>query len=370
MNDANGMLQCRGRDLLERCDIRSLPKVLLHEHLDGGLRPQTIIELANDQSYKELPTGDPLELASWFHRGAQRGSLPQYLEGFQHTTAVMQTPEALERIAYEFIEDMYHDGVVYAEIRFAPVYLTKGGLSQREVVLAVIRDMQKGERDYGVKWGVILCAMRHLQDSPEAAELAISLRDHGVVGFDLAGEENGYPPKKHIDAFHAIQRANFNITIHAGEAYGTNSIWQALQYCGAHRLGHATRLRDDVSQTPEGTLLTGALARYILDHRIPLEMCLLSNLHTGTYENLQQHPFPTFLKMGYRVCLNTDDRLMSDTSMTKETSIAAMEFDLSLNDLKTISLNAMKSAFAPHETRVELIRNVILPAFEAVTIEC
>ena len=350
-------------------DIRELPKVLLHEHLDGGLRPATVIELAAELGYHGLPTTDPTDLAAWFHRGAQRGNLPEYLEGFLHTTAVMQTPEALERVAFEFIEDMYHDGVVYAEVRFAPVYHTERGLTQDEVVAAVIAGLERGERTYGVEWGLIICAMRHMQNSLEAAELAIRCRDIGVVGFDLAGGEDGFPPKKHVEAFQAIERANFYITIHAGEAYGPESIWQALQYCGAHRLGHATRLRDDIEVLPDGSLKLGRLAQYILDRRIPLEMCLLSNLHTGACASLEEHPFGMFFRRGFRVCLNTDDRLMSDTSMTQETTLATELFDLSLAELEKLSLNAIKSAFAPFDKRLKIIFDTIKPGFAAARTE-
>jgi len=356
----------RGAELLRAVNIRDLPKVLLHEHLDGGLRPQTVIELAAENGYTQLPTTDPAELADWFHRGAQRGNLPEYLEGFQHTTAVMQTPESLERIAYEFIEDMHADGVVYAEVRFAPVFHTERGLTQDEVVAAVIRGLKRGERQFGMQWGLIICAMRHMKNSVEAAELAIRCRDLGVVGFDLAGGEDGFPPKKHVEAFQAIERANFYITIHAGEAYGPESIWQALQYCGAHRLGHATRLRDDIEVFPDGTMKLGRLAQYILDRRVPLEMCLLSNLHTGACPSLEDHPFGLFFRRGFRVCLNTDDRLMSDTTMTKETSLATELFNLSLAELEKLSLNAMKSAFAPYDKRIRIIFDVIKPGFAKV----
>jgi adenosine deaminase len=354
-----------GKELTASVDIRTLPKVLLHEHLDGGLRPSTVVDLAADLGYRGLPTTDSKELATWFHRGAQRGNLPEYLEGFVHTTAVMQTDEALERVAFEFIEDMYDDGVVYAEVRFAPVYHTECGLTQDEVVAAVVRGLERGERTYGVEWGLIICAMRHMQNSLEAAELAIRNRGIGVVGFDLAGGEDGFPPKKHVDAFQAIERANFYITIHAGEAYGPKSIWQALQYCGAHRLGHATRLRDDIEILPDGTLQLGSLAQYVLDRRIPLEMCLLSNLHTGACASLEEHPFGSFFRHGFRVCLNTDDRLMSDTSMTQETTLATELFDLKLRDLEKLSLNAMKSAFAPFDKRIRLIFETIKPGFTA-----
>jgi adenosine deaminase len=353
----------RGKRLLERIDVSRLPKVLLHEHLDGGIRPATVVELAAEHGYTGLPTSDVGELAAWFHRGAQRGSLPEYLEGFQHTTAIMQTPEALEWIAFEFIEDMHRDGVVYAEARFAPVYHTKRGLTEDEVVLAVLAGLERGERAYGVKWGLIICAMRHMEHSLETADLAIRHRDAGVVGFDLAGGEDGFPPKKHIEAFHAVQRANFNITIHAGEAYGCESIWQALQYCGAHRIGHGTRLRDDITVDPSGGITLGSLAQYVLDHRVPLEMCILSNVHTGACAHIEEHPFGFFFRRGFRVCLNTDDRLMSDTTMTKETTLATDLFDLSLDDLEKLTLNAIKSAFVDFDTRLQLIQEVIKPGF-------
>jgi len=355
----------RGKSLTAALDLRQLPKVLLHEHLDGGLRPATVIELAKDAGYHGLPTTDPVALASWFHRGAQRGSLPEYLEGFVHTIAVMQSSAALERVAFEFIEDMHHDGVVYAEVRFAPVHHMEGGLTQDQVVAAVIRGLEHGQSIYGVRWGLIICAMRHLVDSLEAAELAIRHRDVGVVGFDLAGGEDGYPAKKHVAAFQAIERANFYITIHAGEAHGTESIWQAIQYCGTHRIGHATRLLDDIEILPDGSLRLGNLAQYVLDRRIPLEMCLLSNLHTGACTTLADHPFGIFFRHGFRVCLNTDDRLMSDTSMTQETTLATELFDLDLDDLEKLSINAMKSAFMPFGERSALIATVIKPGFAA-----
>lgn len=358
----------KGKELVAALDFQNLPKVLLHEHLDGGVRPATVIALARQSGYAGLPTEDEAELEEWFHRGAQKGNLPEYLEGFAQTTGVMQTSEALERVAYEFIEDMSVDGVVYAEVRFAPCLHTAGALTQDKVVAATIQGLQRGEKDFGVKWGLIICAMRHMDPSysMEAAELAIKWRDAGVVGFDLAGGEAGFPPKKHVDAFHAIQRANMNITVHAGEAFGPESIWQALQYCGAHRLGHATRLRDDIEVLEDGSLKLGPLAQYVLDRRIPLEMCLYSNLHTGACERLEEHPFGMFFKNGFRVCLNTDDRLMSDTTMTKETILATELFDLTLSDLEKLNLNAMKSAFAHFDTRLGLIFDTIKPGYAAL----
>jgi adenosine deaminase len=346
--------------------IRPLPKVLLHDHLDGGLRPQTIIDLAKEQRYKDLPTSDADDLARWFHRGAQRGSLPLYLEGFAHTCGVMQTAEALERVAYEMSEDMHRDGVVYVETRFAPIFHLDKGLHGDEVVTAVLAGLERGRTDFGVEYGVILCAMRNLQRSLEMAELAVDFRERGVVGFDLAGEEGGFPPKKHIDAFHYIQRENFNITVHAGEAFGKESIWQAIQWCGAHRVGHATRLIEDIGlddHDPTKIVKMGYLAQYILDKRIPLEMCLSSNVHTGAVESIEKHPFGIYHRYGFRVTLNTDDRLMSDTTMTKELTLAHRAFKLSLDDLEKLTINAMKSAFLPYKRRIQMIYDVIKPGY-------
>lgn len=359
----------KGRDLVAALDFRRLPKVLLHEHLDGGLRPQTVIELAEEHRYRGLPTTDPSALAEWFHRGAQRGSLPEYLAGFAHTIAVMQSAASLQRVAREFLEDMGADGVIYAEVRFAPAFHTQQGLSHDEVVQAVLDGLREGGEKSGVSWGLIICAMRNESDSLEIAELAIRWRDHGVVGFDLAGEEAGFPPKKHLQAFHAVQRANFLITIHAGEAFGLESIWQALQYCGAHRLGHGTRLRDDIEVASDGSLQLGRLADYVLNQRIPLEMCLSSNIDTGTCPSLAEHPFPLFLRAGFRVFLNTDDRLMSNTEMSRECELATEAYDLTLAELEKMTMSAMKSAFAPHAQRVALIHGKLLPGFASLRAE-
>lgn len=348
--------------------LRTLPKVLLHDHLDGGLRPTTIIELAKDTGYKKLPTRDAGDLADWFHRGAQRGSLPLYLEGFAHTCGVMQTEESLERVSYEMMEDMKHDGVVYVETRFAPVFHTEKGLHWEQIVAAVLRGLERGKREFGVEFGLIICAMRNMKLSQEMAELAVDFRERGVVGFDLAGEEGGYPPKKHVDAFHYIQRANFNITVHAGEAFGKESIWQAIQWCGAHRIGHATRLIEDIKVDDDDqtqVLNMGSLAQYVLDKRIPLEICLTSNVDTGAVKSVEEHPFGLFHRYKFRVTLNTDDRLMSDTTMTKEFKIAHEAFKLTLLDLEKITINGMKSAFIPYKKRIALIYDKIKPGYAA-----
>jgi adenosine deaminase len=351
---------------LDQPVLKSLPKVLLHEHLDGVLRPQTVIELANDAKYAGLPTKDPAALAHWFHQGANQGSLAKYLEGFAHTIAVMQAAEALERVAYEQAEDLSKDGNVYFETRFAPVFHTEKGLTHQQVVAAVLKGLARGQKDFGIRSGLIICAMRNMNVSLEMAELAVDFRERGVVGFDLAGEEGGYPPKKHVDAFHYIQRENFNITIHAGEGYGKESIWQAIQYCGAHRIGHGTRLIDDIAVADGKVVKLGDLAQYVLDKRIPLEICLISNVHTGAAPSLAQHPFKILYQEKFRVTLNTDNRLMSDTTMTREFEAAAETFGLTLEDFEKITINAMKSAFLPYNQRIDFIYKIIKPGYARV----
>jgi adenosine deaminase len=351
---------------LDRAQLQTLPKVLLHEHLDGVLRPKTVVELAKNAKYDQLPSEDPEELARWFHQGANQGSLPKYLEGFAHTIAVMQTEDALERVAFEQAEDLSRDGVVYFETRFAPIFHTRNGLTHQQVVSAVLRGLEQGKKAFGISTGLIICGMRNMNVSLEMAELAVDFRQRGVVGFDLAGEEGGFPPKKHIDAFHYIQRQNFNITIHAGEGFGKESIWQAIQYCGAHRIGHGTRLIDDIAIADGRAVKLGELAQYVLDKRIPLEICLISNVHTGAAPSLAEHPFKIFYQEKFRVTLNTDNRLMSDTSMTKEFEAARDTFGLGLNDFEKLTINAMKSAFLPYDQRINLIYSVIKPGYAKV----
>jgi adenosine deaminase len=351
---------------LEKSLLQSLPKVLLHEHLDGVLRPQTVIELAAAAKYEELPRSNPKELAQWFHKGANQGSLAKYLEGFKHTIAVTQTEEALERVAHEQAEDLSRDGVIYYETRFAPIFHTRKGLTHQQIVSAVLKGMARGQQDFGIRSGLLICAMRNMNVSLEMAELAVDFRQRGVVGFDLAGEEGGYPPKKHVDAFHYIQRENFNITVHAGEGFGKESIWQAIQYCGAHRIGHGTRLIDDITVADGKAVSLGDLAQYVLDKRIPLEICLLSNVHTGAVPTIEQHPFKIFYQKGFRVTLNTDNRLMSNTTMTREFEAAAQAFGLTIDDFEKISINAMKSAFLPYDQRLDVIYKTLKPEYARI----
>ncbi len=353
--------------MLTREIINSVPKVLLHDHLDGGVRPQTIIDLADELKYSKLPTRDVGELANWFYVGANKGSLVEFLKGFEHTTAVMQTKEGLERVAYEMMEDMKSDGVAYIETRFAPVFHLTKGLYLEDTVTAVLAGLEKGKRDFGVGYGLILCGMRNMKNTLEIAELAVNFREDGVVGFDLAGEEGGYPPKKHLEAFQFIQRSNFNITIHAGEAFGKESIWQAIQWCGAHRIGHATRLLEDIVLDDDGEVVSfGELAQYVLDKRIPLEICLLSNLHTGAVDQLDHHPFGILFKEKFRVTINTDDRLMSNTDLTNEFLTAVKYFNLSIDEIEKITINAMKSAFIPYKERLRYIYDIIKPGYHKV----
>lgn len=344
--------------------VRKLPKVLLHDHLDGGLRPETIISLAKSHKLK-LPETDPQRLAKWLFEGANRGNLKEYLKGFKFTIGVMQTEEALHRVALEMMEDMKKDGIVYVETRFSPLFHTKFGLNYDQIVEAVLRGLKEGSRKFNVKFGLIICAMRNLPPagSIEMAKLAVRYREQGVVGFDLAGDEIGYPPKDHLNAFYYIQRNNFYITIHAGEAFGKESIWQALQYCGTHRIGHGLHLKDDIMEADRKIIEMGHLSHYVRDRRVPLEVCLSSNLHTGATPNLRYHPFPIFYKNGFRMTLNTDNRLMSNTTLTKEFMLAIKNFKLKYRDIEKLSLNAMKSAFSPFPDRLDIIYKRIKTGF-------
>jgi len=351
--------------------VRKVPKVLLHEHLDGGLRPKTILELAEKDKI-DLPEGTPEAIAEWFHRGASRGSLPLYLEGFGTTIAVMQTKEALERVAYESLIDAHLENICYAEMRFHPGFHTQKGLSLEDVMNSVLSGMSRAESETGIKWGLIVCAMRNMEPSVsmEMAELAVNYRSKGVVGFDLAGEEAGHPPKKHVDAFHYIQRENGNITIHAGEAFGIKSIWQAIQWCGAHRIGHATHLIEDITLDESGKIIQmGPLAQYILDKRVPLEICLLSNVQTGAVSSIEAHPLPIYWKYKFRITVNTDNRLMSNTTMTNELMTIIKHWNFNLDDLEKLALNAMKSSFLPYKKRLDLIYNVIKTEYAKIRIE-
>ncbi|WP_153537143.1 adenosine deaminase [Actinomadura macrotermitis] len=342
-------------------DIRRAPKVLLHDHLDGGLRPATIVDLARENGYEGLPTTDPDSLGAWFAEMSNSGSLERYLETFSHTVGVMQTTEALTRVAYECAEDLAKDGVVYAEVRYAPELHTAEGLSLDQVVEAVLEGFAQGGRDFGIRVGALVTAMRHQARSMEIAELAVRYRDAGVVGFDIAGAEAGYPPTRHLDAFEYLQRENAHFTIHAGEGFGLPSIWQAIQWCGADRLGHGVRIIDDIEAGDPPVL--GRLAAYVRDKRIPLEMCPTSNIQTGAAKSIAEHPIGLLRDLGFRVTVNTDNRLMSGTSLSEEFAKLVEAFGYGWDELQWFTVNAMKSAFVSFPERLELINGVIKPGF-------
>jgi adenosine deaminase len=345
-------------------EIRRAPKALLHDHLDGGLRPATIVELADVVGH-ELPSSDAGELATWFAQAAGSGSLERYLETFTHTVGVMQTADALHRVAAECAYDLATDGVVYAEVRFAPEQHLERDLTLPEVVEAVLAGFAVGAAEAAgagapIRVGTLLTAMRHAARSMEIAELAVRYRDRGVVGFDIAGAEAGYPPTRHLDAFEYLQRENFHFTIHAGEAFGLPSIWQAIQWCGADRLGHGVRIVDDI-EPATGRL--GRLAAYVRDKRIPLELCPSSNVQTGAAPSIAQHPIGLLRDLRFRVTVNTDNRLMSRTSMTREMALLVEAFGYGWPELQWLTVNAMKSSFIPFDERLVLINEVIKPAY-------
>ncbi len=349
-------------------EIVRAPKALLHDHLDGGLRPDTIVELADEVGHV-LPATDPGRLARWFVESADSGSLVRYLETFAHTVAVMQTPQALHRTARECALDLAADGVVYAEVRFAPEQHCVRGMTLPEVVEAVNAGFAAGCAEatvagHPIKVGTLLTAMRHAARSMEIAELAVRYRDEGVVGFDIAGAEAGFPPTRHLDAFEYLQRENFHFTIHAGEAFGLPSIWQAIQWCGADRLGHGVRIVDDiVVGAADSAPVLGRLAAYVRDKRIPLELCPSSNVQTGAASSIVDHPIGLLRDLQFRATVNTDNRLMSGTSMSREMALLVDAFGYGWRELQWFTINAMKSAFIPFDERLVIINEVIKPAY-------
>lgn len=351
-------------------EILAAPKVLLHDHLDGGLRPATVLELAAGIGY-ELPAADEAGLRQWFTDAADSGSLERYLTTFDHTVAVMQTHDALVRVAAECAEDLAADGVVYAEVRYAPEQHLAGGLSLDEVVAAVEEGFRLGESGAAaagrpIRIATLLTAMRHAARSREIAELAVRWRDAGVVGFDIAGAEAGFPPTRHLDAFEYLRRENAHFTIHAGEAFGLPSIWEALQWCGADRLGHGVRIIDDVTVSADGSVSLGRLAAYVRDKRIPLELCPSSNIQTGAAGSIAEHPIGLLARLRFRVTVNTDNRLMSGTSMSREFALLAEAFGYDLADFEWFTVNALKSAFVPFDQRLALINDVVKPGYAAL----
>lgn len=328
--------------------LRQLPKTDLHCHLDGSLRLSTILELAERQKVK-LPADDEKGLAKAIHMGEVCKDLEDYLKAFDITCSVLQTEEALERVAFELAEDAAKENVWHLEVRYAPILHTRRGLSLARIVEAVLAGLKRAEAQYGISTGVILCGIRNIdpRQSFRLAELAVAYRRHGVVAFDLAGGEAGNPAKKHAESFALVLANNMNTTVHAGEAYGPESIQQALHFCGAHRIGHGTRLAED-----------GDLLAYVTDHRIPLEVCLSSNLQTSVVDSLKEHPLRLYYDVGVRVSLNTDNRTITDTTVTQELWLAHKHLGFSLEDLKILLVQGFKSAFLPYRAKRDLLRRV------------
>ncbi|MEH0110368.1 adenosine deaminase [Tersicoccus sp. MR15.9] len=350
-------------------DYRVLPKISLHDHLDGGLRPATIIELAEAAGHT-LPTTDPTALRAWFVESADSGSLVRYLETFDHTIAVMQSRDGLARVAREFVEDLVADGVVYGEVRWAPEQHLRGGLTLDETVEAVqagIEEATAAARANGsdILVGQLVSAMRQADNGVEIAELALRHRDRGVVGFDIAGPEDGFGPARLADAFDLLAKNLFPATVHAGEAAGLESITEALSAGHALRLGHGVRIAEDLTVDWDAGLEDGAalvtcgpVASWVLDRQIPLELCPSSNLQTGAVAafgtRLDQHPFDLLFQTGFKVTVNTDNRLMSNTTLSDEMALLVDAFGYDLDDLLAITLNAVDAAFAPLSVRTAL----------------
>ena len=349
--------------------LRAVPKVSLHDHLDGGLRAGTVLELGTAIGH-ELPASSVDGLADWFHESASAGSLERYIETFEHTIAVMQTADHLRRVAREFVEDLAADGVVYAETRWAPEQHLREGLTPTQAVEAVRDGLREGMavcRDRGQEIVVhqLVTSMRHASPSREIAELAIRYRYEGVAGFDIAGAEAGFPPTRYLDAFDYLKRNNSYFTIHAGEAFGLPSIWEALQICGANRLGHGVRIVDDIMIGEDGRPALGDLAAYVRNERIPLEMCPSSNVQTGAASSIAEHPIGLLKDLRFRVTVNSDNQLMSRTTLSREFALLCEAFDYSLADVRWFTINAAKSAFYRFDARLAMIENVIKPGFAA-----
>jgi adenosine deaminase len=357
---------------IDETALRALPKVVLHDHLDGGLRPATIVELAAEVGHR-LPTTDPAELGDWFVRAASSGNLPEYLETFDHTVAVMQTADGLRRVARESALDLAADGVVHAEQRYAPEQHVQGGLSLQEVVDAVQAGFAEGvalaaEQGRTIRIGTLVTAMRHADRGDEIAALALANRDAGVVGFDIAGAEDGFPPSRLASAFRTLRAASFPTTVHAGEAAGLESIAEALHVAGALRLGHGVRIADDVEvRLAEdgglGEATLGHLAHWVRDQQVPLELCPSSNVQTAAATSVADHPITLLRDLGFAVTVNTDNRLQSGTTLTREMHLLATEAGWTLEDLRDATLTAAWSTFLHHDEREALVEQVLLPAW-------
>ena len=329
--------------------IQALPKAELHCHLDGSLRIPTILDLATKQNIS-IPSDNADDLQNILSIKNRVGNLAEYLELFKITLSVMQTPESLERCSYELIEDVSRENIRYIEIRYSPILHIEKGMTMEESVEAVQCGLIRGKKEFGVLSGIIICGIRDI--SPEIsfqlAEIAVSYKDKGVIGFDLAGAEENFPAKKHREAFYLIQNNNINATIHAGEAFGPSSIHQAIHYCSANRIGHGTKLHEDID-----------LMNYVNNHRIALEICLTSNIQVRSVDSIEVHPFKKYFDEDIRVTLNTDNRLISNTTLTDEYLLAVETFNLTKRDLRTIIINGFKGAFLPHNERRKMINLVV-----------
>lgn len=338
--------------------LHMLPKAELHNHLDGGLRVSTVLELADAIGYQGLPTDDEAELSDWFYQG-DSGSLESYLAGFEHTIAVMQTPQAIERVAYEAVIDLAADGVIYAELRFAPALNTRQGMHREEVIEAALSGMDRATRETGVVGGLIVDAMRNEPDSLPDARAAVRFAGEGVVGFDLAGPEFGFPPDDHLPACRLVKEYGLGLTIHAGEADGPDSIHRALAKCGAERIGHGIRIIDDIGEDQA----LGGVASLVRNRQIPLEVCPTSNLHTlGIAAG--DHPLGLLKQLGFNVTLNTDNRLMSRVTLTDEFMFAVDHHGFTRDDLRHATEAALRGAFVGHSTRSELMQ-IVAAGYEA-----
>jgi adenosine deaminase len=337
--------------------LEKLPKTDLHCHLDGSLRLRSILAIAEQQKVR-LPAQDEDRLRQLIYPGEECRSLEDYLKAFDITLAVMQDEESLHRAAFELAEDAARENVRYLEVRYSPMLHTRHGLKLTNIVEAVLAGLRDAKRRYGIRYGVILCGIRSIsaESSVRMAELCVAYKNRGVVAFDLAGAEYNYPAKDHKDAFQLILNNNVNCTAHAGEAYGPESIAQAIHYCGAHRIGHGTRLREN-----------GDLLNYINDHRIPLEICLSSNVQTRAVSDFASHPLPFYFNYGLRVTINTDNRLVTDTTVSKELLLAHQHYDLDLDDIKEILVSGFKSAFLPYREKADVLKDITkeLESFQA-----
>ena len=348
-------------------NVARAPKVLLHDHLDGGLRPETVLELADEHGYRRLPASDPESLGAWFRQAADSGSLVRYLETFAHTVGVMQQPEAIHRVARECALDLAADGVVYAEVRFAPELSTTQGLPIEEVVEAMVDGFSVGSREASdagspIRVGALLCAMRQADRWDEVAGLVVRFRDAGVVGFDLAGPEIGFPPDRIPSAIGVLDGARAHRTIHAGEAAGIDSIRAALDGAHAERRGHGVRIADEVGA--DGAL--GPVAQRVLDEQVVLEIAPSSNVQTGAYPSLAEHPVDRLHRLGFAVTLNTDNRLMSGVSVSSEVTAVATTFGWSWDDVRTVTERALAAAFIGEADKQRLLDQLVRPGYAAL----